>query len=78
LFNFFRYEQGIILQLLNLIIDIDRSLQSQSENINIIPKNQLKMALKLRKIYEINYKILLKLSIEHNIKVDILIILSLS
>jgi hypothetical protein len=66
LFNFFRDEQGIILQLLNLIIDIDRSLQSQSENINIIPKNQLKMALKLRKIYEINYKILLKLSIEHN------------
>ncbi len=28
------------------------------------------MALKLRKIYDLNYKILLKLSTEHNIKVE--------
>jgi hypothetical protein len=70
LFNFFLDEQSIILQLLNLIIDIDRSLQSQSENINIIPKKLIENgSANLRKIYDLNYKILLKLSIEHNIKV---------
>ena len=54
-------------------------LQKRWNNISILRKYITKEgSVKLRKIYDLNYKILLKLSTEHNIKVEPTITLSLS